>query len=101
MIAVITGEATRLPNSVLLATPLPHVTVGDEASVGDRVIDLGPLSLGVRRWWDPRRRWAGWIGTGWRRWRPCWATRRGRGWRATAPWNCSPTVARRAGCWVW
>ncbi|RVX43045.1 uncharacterized protein DUF2877 [Nonomuraea polychroma] len=53
VIAVITGEATRLPNSVLLAGPLPHVTVGDEAAVGDRVIDLGPLSMRVRRWWDP------------------------------------------------
>ncbi|MEV0387230.1 DUF2877 domain-containing protein [Nonomuraea sp. NPDC050643] len=53
VIAVITGEATRLPNSVLLATPLPHVTVGDDALVGDRVVDLGPLSLSVRRWWDP------------------------------------------------
>jgi hypothetical protein len=53
VIAVITGEAARLPNSVLLATPLPNVTVGDEASVGDRSIELGPLSLTVRRWWDP------------------------------------------------
>ncbi|MGP3956547.1 DUF2877 domain-containing protein [Nonomuraea sp. 3N208] len=53
VIAVITGEATRLPNSALLAGALPHVTVGDEASVGDRTIDLGPLSLRVRRWWDP------------------------------------------------
>ncbi|WP_223166337.1 DUF2877 domain-containing protein [Nonomuraea sp. SYSU D8015] len=53
VIAVITGEATRLPNSVLLAGPLPHVTVGDDAYVGDRAVDLGPLSLRVRRWWDP------------------------------------------------
>ncbi|WP_328814871.1 DUF2877 domain-containing protein [Nonomuraea cypriaca] len=53
VIGVITGEATRLPNSVLLATPLPRVTVGDDASVGDRAIDLGSLSLRVRRWWDP------------------------------------------------
>jgi hypothetical protein len=53
VIAVITGEAVRLPNSVLLATPLPHVTVGDDAFVGDRGIELGPLSLGVRRWWNP------------------------------------------------
>ncbi|MEV6029875.1 DUF2877 domain-containing protein [Nonomuraea sp. NPDC052116] len=53
VIAVITGAATRLPNSVLLAGALPSVTVGDEASVGDRNIELGPLSLGVRRWWDP------------------------------------------------
>ncbi|MEV5889428.1 DUF2877 domain-containing protein [Nonomuraea fuscirosea] len=53
VIAVITGDATRLPNSVLLSTPLPQLTVGDEATVGDRTIDLGPLSLSVRRWWDP------------------------------------------------
>ncbi|MFI6732902.1 DUF2877 domain-containing protein [Nonomuraea sp. NPDC050451] len=53
VIAVITGAATRLPNSVLLAGPLPSVTVGDDASVGDRNIELGPLSLSVRRWWDP------------------------------------------------
>ncbi|GAA3099625.1 DUF2877 domain-containing protein [Nonomuraea salmonea] len=53
VIAVITGEATRLPNSVLLAAPLPHLTVGDDAAVGDRAIELGPLSLTVRRWWDP------------------------------------------------
>ncbi|MGW0197643.1 DUF2877 domain-containing protein [Nonomuraea sp. NPDC003201] len=53
VIAVITGAAIRLPNSVLLAGALPSVTVGDEASVGDRTIELGPLSLGVRRWWDP------------------------------------------------
>ncbi|MFI7614806.1 DUF2877 domain-containing protein [Nonomuraea terrae] len=53
VIAVITGEAVRLPNSVLLGAHLPPVTVGDDASVGDRVIELGPLTLGVRRWWDP------------------------------------------------
>ncbi|MEV0613174.1 DUF2877 domain-containing protein [Nonomuraea sp. NPDC050404] len=53
VIAVITGGAVRLPNAVLLATPLPRVTVGDEASVGDRTIELGPMSLSVRRWWDP------------------------------------------------
>ncbi|MET7327787.1 DUF2877 domain-containing protein [Nonomuraea sp. NPDC005650] len=53
VIAVINGPATRLPNSVLLAGPLPSLTVGDDASVGDRNIELGPLSLSVRRWWDP------------------------------------------------
>ncbi|WP_336205708.1 DUF2877 domain-containing protein [Nonomuraea sp. LPB2021202275-12-8] len=53
VIAVITGEATRLPNSMLLATELPHVTVGDEAFVGDGSVELGRLSLRARRWWDP------------------------------------------------
>ncbi|NRQ30553.1 DUF2877 domain-containing protein [Nonomuraea sp. NN258] len=53
VIAMITGAATRLPNSVLLAAPLPHVTVGDDASVGDGTVELGRLSLRARRWWDP------------------------------------------------
>lgn len=53
VIAVITGAATRLPNSVLLAAELPHVTVGDDASVGDGSVELGHLSLRARRWWDP------------------------------------------------
>ncbi|NUR88525.1 MAG: hypothetical protein HOY71_30925, partial [Nonomuraea sp.] len=53
VIAVITGSATRLPNSVLLAEDLPHVTVGDDASVGDGSVELGRLSLRARRWWDP------------------------------------------------
>ncbi|WP_214320109.1 DUF2877 domain-containing protein [Nonomuraea sediminis] len=53
VIAIITGAATRLPNSVLLAAELPHVTVGDEAAVGDGSVELGHLSLRARRWWDP------------------------------------------------
>ncbi|QYC43511.1 hypothetical protein Nocox_29635 [Nonomuraea coxensis DSM 45129] len=53
VIAVITGDAVRLPNSVLLAGGLPRAEVGEEAWVGDRGVDLGPLSLRVRRWWDP------------------------------------------------
>ncbi|MEU8245159.1 DUF2877 domain-containing protein [Nonomuraea sp. NPDC048916] len=53
VIAVITGEATRLPNSVLLAADLPHVTVGDEGWVGDGCVQLGRLSLRAHRWWDP------------------------------------------------
>ncbi|MEW9549337.1 DUF2877 domain-containing protein [Nonomuraea sp. NPDC050783] len=53
VIAVITGEAVRLPNSVLLAGPLPRVEVGEEAWAGERGVELGALSLRVRRWWDP------------------------------------------------
>lgn len=53
VIAVITGAATRLPNSVLLSGELPHVTVGDDASVGDGTVELGRLSLRARRYWDP------------------------------------------------
>ncbi|MCK2217415.1 DUF2877 domain-containing protein [Actinomadura sp. ATCC 31491] len=53
VIAVITGEAVRLPNAVLLAGALPRVEVGEDAWVGERGVDLGPLSLRVRRWWDP------------------------------------------------
>ncbi len=53
VIAIITGAATRLPNSVLLAGDLPHVTMGDEAAVGEGVIEVGRLRLRARRWWDP------------------------------------------------
>jgi hypothetical protein len=56
VIAVITGAATRLPNSVLLAAELPRVTVGDEAAVGDGSIEFGRLSLRACRWWDPAPR---------------------------------------------
>ena len=52
-IAVITGDATRLPNSLLTAGELPQVTVGDEAAVGDGSVELGSQSLRARRWWDP------------------------------------------------
>ncbi|WP_049575001.1 DUF2877 domain-containing protein [Nonomuraea sp. SBT364] len=53
VIAVITAAASRLPNSVLLSGPLPHVTVGDDAYVGDGSVELGRLSLRARRWWNP------------------------------------------------
>lgn len=53
VIAVVTGLATRLPNSVLLAGALPRVTMGDEAFVGDGTVEVGGLSLRARRWWDP------------------------------------------------
>ncbi|MFI7447755.1 DUF2877 domain-containing protein [Nonomuraea sp. NPDC049714] len=53
VIAVISGAGIRLPNSLLLATELPHVTVGDEAYVGDGTVEVGRLSLRARRWWDP------------------------------------------------
>ncbi|GIH99724.1 hypothetical protein Pta02_17330 [Planobispora takensis] len=53
VVAVVTGEATRLPNAVVLNAPLPRVTVGDEASVGDGSIEVGHLSLRAHRWWDP------------------------------------------------
>ncbi|GAA5079874.1 hypothetical protein HNP84_000777 [Thermocatellispora tengchongensis] len=53
VIAVLTGEATRLPNAVVLAGELPRVTVGDEAVVGDGAIEVGRISLRARRWWNP------------------------------------------------
>ncbi|GAA4506027.1 MULTISPECIES: DUF2877 domain-containing protein [Nonomuraea] len=56
VIAVVTGPATRLPNSMLLAGALPRVTMGDEAFVGDGSVDVGGLSLRARRWWDPSPR---------------------------------------------
>lgn len=53
VIALVTGPATRLPNSMLLSGGLPRVGMGDEAFVGDGTVDVGGLSLRARRWWDP------------------------------------------------
>ncbi|MEV7966875.1 DUF2877 domain-containing protein [Sphaerisporangium sp. NPDC088356] len=53
VVAVVTGEATRLPNAVVLSDPLPVTAPGDEAAVGDGCIEIGRLTVRVRRWWDP------------------------------------------------
>ncbi|GLW07669.1 hypothetical protein Misp01_27990 [Microtetraspora sp. NBRC 13810] len=53
VVAVVSAEATRLPNAMVLTEPLPPVAVGDEAAVGDGSIEVGGLSLRVRRWWNP------------------------------------------------
>ncbi|WP_327046699.1 DUF2877 domain-containing protein [Microbispora sp. NBC_01189] len=53
VIAVVTGEGVRLPNAVLLGEPLDGVSAGDDGWVGDGAIEIGGLSVGVRRWWDP------------------------------------------------
>ncbi|GAT66050.1 carboxylase [Planomonospora sphaerica] len=53
VIAVVTGNAVRLPNAMVVADPVPRVAVGGEAWVGDGSIELGRLGLRVRRWWDP------------------------------------------------
>ncbi|GHH64473.1 hypothetical protein GCM10017673_07200 [Streptosporangium violaceochromogenes] len=53
VIAVVTGEAVRLPNAMVVGRPVPRVAVGDEAHVGDGSIDVGRLSLRAGRWWDP------------------------------------------------
>ncbi|GAA3798168.1 hypothetical protein GCM10022226_16920 [Sphaerisporangium flaviroseum] len=53
VVAVVTGEATRLPNAVVLGDPLPATSAGDEAAVGDGCIEIGRVTVRVRRWWDP------------------------------------------------
>lgn len=53
VIAVVTGQATRLPNAMVITGPMPAVAVGDEAYVGDGSIDIGRLSLRAHRWWNP------------------------------------------------
>ncbi|MFJ2029876.1 DUF2877 domain-containing protein [Streptosporangium sp. NPDC087985] len=53
VIAVVTGSAVRLPNSMVVTGPMPQVTVGDEAHVGDGSIEIGRLSLRAGRWWNP------------------------------------------------
>ncbi|MFC4063216.1 DUF2877 domain-containing protein [Planomonospora corallina] len=53
VVAVLTGEAARLPNAMVVTGPVPRVAVGDDASAGDGSIEIGGLSLRARRWWDP------------------------------------------------
>ncbi|MFI9571133.1 DUF2877 domain-containing protein [Microbispora rosea] len=53
VVAVVTGEATRLPNAVLLPERLDGVSAGDDAWVGEGSVDVGGVSICVRRWWDP------------------------------------------------
>ncbi|GGK72044.1 DUF2877 domain-containing protein [Sphaerisporangium melleum] len=53
VVAVVTGEATRLPNAVVLGEALPPVVGGEEAVVGDGCVEIGGVSVQVRRWWDP------------------------------------------------
>ncbi|MFD8530770.1 DUF2877 domain-containing protein [Streptosporangium canum] len=53
VIAVVTGSAARLPNAMVVTGPMPRVTVGDEAYVGDGSIEVGRLSLRAHRWWNP------------------------------------------------
>jgi len=53
VIALVTGEATRLPNAVVLSGPLPPLSLGDETGVGDGGIEAGGVAIRIRRWWDP------------------------------------------------
>ncbi|MFC0863504.1 DUF2877 domain-containing protein [Sphaerimonospora cavernae] len=53
VIAVVTGEASRLPNAVVLTEPLDGLSSGDEGWAGDGTVGIGGLEVGVRRWWDP------------------------------------------------
>ncbi|MFC4531803.1 DUF2877 domain-containing protein [Sphaerisporangium dianthi] len=53
VVAVVTGAATRLPNAVVVGDPLPPAAGGDEAAVGDGCVEIGHVTVHVRRWWDP------------------------------------------------
>ncbi|MGW4637426.1 DUF2877 domain-containing protein [Sphaerisporangium sp. NPDC004334] len=53
VVAVVAGDATRLPNAVVVGDPLPAVSGGDEAAVGDGCVEIGRVTVHVRRWWDP------------------------------------------------
>ncbi|WP_203991575.1 DUF2877 domain-containing protein [Sphaerisporangium rufum] len=52
VVAVVTGAATRLPNAVVVDA-LPATGAGEDAAVGDGAVELGRVTVGVRRWWDP------------------------------------------------
>ncbi|MGH3320030.1 MAG: DUF2877 domain-containing protein [Streptosporangiaceae bacterium] len=56
VIAVVTPEAARLPNALILgraAVPLTDVAPGQRASVGGGLVEAGPLRVRAARWWDP------------------------------------------------
>jgi hypothetical protein len=58
LVAVEAAGGLRLPCALLLgvppvARPLAGVQVGDEASTGPGGLRVGPLTVGVGRWWAP------------------------------------------------
>ncbi|QXJ25363.1 DUF2877 domain-containing protein [Actinomadura graeca] len=58
VLAVVGSDANRLPNAVVVVAarrdqPFRSVREGGEAWVGDGRVDVGLLSVRVRRWWDP------------------------------------------------
>lgn len=59
VLALTTGDATRLPNGVQLAATsqedfLSRVEHGEPAQVGGNRVMFKELSIDVNRWWDPR-----------------------------------------------
>ncbi|TDD39435.1 DUF2877 domain-containing protein [Actinomadura sp. KC06] len=58
VLAVVTSDAHRLPNSVVVVAtrkeqPFRSIREGGDAWVGDGRVEAGPLHVRVRRWWDP------------------------------------------------
>jgi hypothetical protein len=61
VVAVVTHDAVRLPNSVVVPVtsserPFDHVNAGTPASIGNGCVTLGPLTVRATRWWDSRVR---------------------------------------------
>lgn len=58
VLAVVTSDAGRLPNAVVVVAtrrehPFRAVREGGDAFVGDGRVEAAGLSVRVRRWWDP------------------------------------------------
>ncbi|WP_242892026.1 DUF2877 domain-containing protein [Actinomadura litoris] len=58
VVAVVGSDANRLPNAMVVGAarrdqPFRSIREGGEAWVGDGRVEVGPLSVRVRRWWDP------------------------------------------------
>lgn len=61
VVAVVTGDAVRLPNAVVIPVPSSEgpfagVTHTTAVSVGGGLVTIGPLTVRVTRWWDPQVR---------------------------------------------
>ncbi|GIG79696.1 DUF2877 domain-containing protein [Planotetraspora kaengkrachanensis] len=53
VVTLVTGQGVRLPNAVVVVDPLDGIAAGDDGWVGDGAVEIGGLSVRVRRWWDP------------------------------------------------
>ncbi len=80
VLAVVTSDAGRLPNAVVVVAtrrehPFRSVREGGDAFVGEGRVEADGLAVRVRRWWDPVACSA------------CWGRRRSPA--ASAPWRTS------------
>lgn len=58
VVGLVAPDAVRLPNAVVVTAPdaraqFASLRAGADAAVGEGLVDLGPVRVRARRWWDP------------------------------------------------